>query len=249
MTSRLGEIFFALLVVLFAAVAALAQTPATPPGALAPEAIQPWGLPPPPPGIGPVELFADIHDTPQGKFLEGGAFDTDGNFWFVAIDTGWVSYITPAKQLVPVFNCDPPPEFCFKCEPQGTRWHDRKLYLTTRHIGIIVYDPQTKKFSPVVSTYRNQLFKGPNDLDFDADGNLYFTDPWGTGAGPDASDMTGAVYQYSKDGTLRRLISTGSFPNGIAISPDNSTLAIGDFASNRVVFRERVFHLKSHSTK
>jgi hypothetical protein len=87
MTSRLGEIFFALLVVLFAAVAAPAQTLATPPGALAPEAIQPWGLPPPPPGIGPVELFADIHDTPQGKFLEGGAFDTDENFWFVAIDT------------------------------------------------------------------------------------------------------------------------------------------------------------------
>jgi sugar lactone lactonase YvrE len=24
------------------------------------------------------------------------------------------------------------------------------------------------------------LFKGPNDLDFDAEGNLFFTDPWGT---------------------------------------------------------------------
>jgi gluconolactonase len=236
MTSRLGEILCALLGVLFAVGAAPAQTPATPPGALAPEAIQPWGLPPPPPGIGPVELFADIHDTPQGKFLEGGAFDTDGNFWFVAIDTGWVSYLTPTKQLVPVFNCDPPPEFGFKCEPQGTRWHDGKLYLTTRHIGIIVYDPQTKKFSPVVSTYRNQLFKGPNDLDFDADGNLYFTDPWGTGAGPETADMTGAVYQYSKDGILRRIISTGSFPNGIAVSPDNNILAIGDFASNRVLY-------------
>src|SRR5260370_30957102 len=107
MPSRLGEILCAFLGVLFVAGAAPAQTPATPPGALAPEAIQPWRLPPPPPGIGPVELFADIHDSPQGKFLEGGAFDTDGNFWFVAIDTGWVSYLTPAKQLVPVFNCDP----------------------------------------------------------------------------------------------------------------------------------------------
>ena len=236
MTSRLGEIVCAWLGVLFAAGAALAQTAVTPPGALAPEAIQPWGLPPPPPGVGPVELFADIHDTPQGKFLEGGAFDTDGNFWFVAIDTGWVSYLTPDKQLVPVFNCDPPPEFGVKCEPQGTRWHDGKLYLTTRHIGIIVYDPQTKKVTPLVSTYRNQNFKGPNDLDFDADGNLYFTDPWGTGAGPEPADMTGAVYQYSKDGILRRIISTGSFPNGIAVSPDNNILAIGDFASNRVLY-------------
>ena len=111
MTWRLGEIGCAVLGMLFTAGATLAQTSATPPGALAPEAIQPWGLPPPPPGVGPVELFADLHDSPQGKFLEGGAFDTDGNFWFVAIDTGWVSYLTPAKQLVPVFNCDPPPEF------------------------------------------------------------------------------------------------------------------------------------------
>ena len=41
---------------------------------------QPWGLPPPPPGVGPVELFADLHDTPQGKFLEGGAFDDGREF-------------------------------------------------------------------------------------------------------------------------------------------------------------------------
>ena len=142
------------------------------------------GTPPPPPGIGPVSLFADIHDQPQGKFLEGGAFDDAGNFWFVAIGSGWVSYLTPEGKLVPGFNCDPPAELGFKCEPQGTRWHDGKLYLTTRHLGIMVYDPQTKKLSSLVSTYRNQLFKGPNDLDFDAEGNLYFTDPWGTGPGP-----------------------------------------------------------------
>ena len=58
-----------------------------------------------------------------------------------------------------------------------------KLYLTSRHRGILVYDPQTKQVSTLVYTYRNQLFKGPNDLDFDADGNLFFTDPWGTGPG------------------------------------------------------------------
>ena len=63
------------------------------------------------------------------------------------------------------------------CEPQGTRWLDGKLYLTTRHRGILVYDPQTKELKTLVYTYRNQLFKGPNDLDFDAGGNLFFTDP------------------------------------------------------------------------
>src|ERR1700722_18909981 len=215
---------------------ASAQAPSVAPPPLAgppsPEQVQPWGLPPPPPGIGPVSLFADIHDQQQGKFLEGGAFDEAGNFWFVAIGSGWVSYLTPEGKLVPGFNCDPPEELGFKCEPQGTRWHDGKLYLTTRHLGIMIYDPQTKKLSSLVATYRNQLFKGPNDLDFDAEGNLYFTDPWGTGAGPDATDRTGAVYQYSRQGVLRRVMSTGEFPNGIAVSPDDTTLAVADYAAN-----------------
>ena len=102
------------------------------------------------------------------------------------------------------------------CEPQGTRWKDGKLYLTGRHRGILVYDPQTKEVKTLVYTYRNHLFKGPNDLDFDAEGNLFFTDPWGTGPGPNMSDRTGAIYQYSRDGVLRKVMDGGLFPNGIA---------------------------------
>jgi sugar lactone lactonase YvrE len=45
----------------------------------------------------------------------------------------------------------------------------------------------------VACAYRNQLFKGPNDLDFDAEGNLFFTDPWGGGPGSNTADRTGAV--------------------------------------------------------
>jgi gluconolactonase len=196
--------------------------------------VQPWGLPPLPPGVGPVEKFADVSDTPQGKFLEGGAFDSQGNLWFVAIGSGWVSYLTPDGELVPAFNCNPPPELGQTCEPQGTRWHDGKLYLTTRHRGILVYDAQTKEVKTLVYTYRNQLFKGPNDLDFDAEGNLFFTDPWATGPGPNMSDRTGAIYQYSRDGVLRKVMDGGLFPNGIAVSPDNTVLAVGDCAAGRL---------------
>jgi gluconolactonase len=223
----------------FAAIAALgmpagesaAQTPAATAGP-----VQPWGLPPLPAGIGGVEKFADVGDTPQGKFLEGGAFDNDGNLWFVAIGSGWVSYLTPDGKLVPVFNCNPPDEIGQTCEPQGTRWHEGKLYVPTRHRGILTYDPKTKEVKTLVYTYRNQLFKGPNDLDFDADGNLFFTDPWATGPGPNMSDGTGAVYQYSKDGILRKVMDGLNFPNGIAVSPDNNTLAVGDCTAGRMIY-------------
>src|SRR4029077_3328523 len=89
--------------------------------------VQRWGLPPLPAGIGQVEKFADVSNTPQGQFLEGGAFDTQGNLWFVAIGSGWVSYLTPDAKLVRVFNPTPPADLGQTCEPQGTRWHDGKL--------------------------------------------------------------------------------------------------------------------------
>ena len=69
--------------------------------AQAPGLVQPWGLPPLPAGVGPVEKFADVSGTPQGQFPEGGSFDKDGNLWFVAIGSGWVSYLTPDGKLVP----------------------------------------------------------------------------------------------------------------------------------------------------
>jgi gluconolactonase len=200
----------------------------------APGPVQPWGLPPLPAGVGPVEKFADVSGTPQGQFLEGGSFDAQGNLWFVAIGSGWISYLTPDGKPVPVVNCNPPAELGQTCEPQGTRFLDGKLYLTTRHRGILVYDPQTKELKTLVYTYRNQLFKGPNDLDFDAGGNLFFTDPWGTGPGPNLTDQTGAVYLYSRDGMLRKIMDSGLFPNGIAVSPDDSLLAVGDFRGGRV---------------
>src|SRR5262249_3773836 len=87
----------------------------------------PLGPPPLPPGVGAVEKFADVSETPQGKFLEGGSFDDQGNLWFVAIGSGWIAYLTPDGKLVPAVNCNPPDDLGQTCEPQGTRWHDGKL--------------------------------------------------------------------------------------------------------------------------
>jgi len=76
--------------------------------------------------------------------------------WFVAIGSGWISYLMPDGKLVPVVNCNPPTELGQTCGPQGTRWLN-KLY-------------QTKELKTLVYAYLNQLFKGPNDLDFDCEG-------------------------------------------------------------------------------
>src|SRR5262249_51545035 len=88
-----------ILIGVFCAIAGLGG----PAKAQAPSLVQPWGLPPLPTGVGEIEKFADVSNTPQGQFLEGGSFDTQGNLWFVAIGSGWVSYLTPDGKLNPVF--------------------------------------------------------------------------------------------------------------------------------------------------
>lgn len=48
------------------------------------------------------------------------------------------------------------------------------------------------------------------------------------------SDRSGAIYQYSRDGVLRKVMDSGLFPNGIAVSPDNGVVAIGDCLAGRM---------------
>src|SRR5438309_9050215 len=95
---RMRILILALLILLIGiAGPAPAQAPAQPTNA---GPVQPWGLPPLPAGVGTVEKFADIHDTPQGQFLEGGSFDIQGNLWFVGIGSGWIYYLQHDGKLV-----------------------------------------------------------------------------------------------------------------------------------------------------
>lgn len=75
--------------------------------------------------------------------------------------------------------------------------------------------------------YQGKRFNSPNDLDIDAKGRIYFTDPrYG-----DRSDMEldkECVYRIDPDGTLTRIIKDMERPNGIAVSADQRTLYVID---------------------
>jgi gluconolactonase len=165
-----------------------------------------------------VEVFAK-----GGKFLEGPAFDTEGNLWVVSIQSGAVSQITPDGKWTDVFNTGG--------QPQGLKFHkDGRLFGVDRKKGVFSYDPKTQKLSDYVLYFQNENFHGPNDLIFDRQGGLYFTDPWGTSM----ANLRGAVYYVSPEGKVSRLIDTMAFPNGIALSPDEKVLYIGETSRNAV---------------
>ena len=86
--------------------------------------------------------------------------------------------------------------------------------------------------------YEGKRLNSPNDLVYRSDGALFFTDPFfGLPKFRDDPrrelDFAG-VYVW-KDGTLRLLTREFSGPNGIALSPDEKTLYVGNWDDQRKV--------------
>ncbi|MEM6472344.1 MAG: SMP-30/gluconolactonase/LRE family protein [Planctomycetota bacterium] len=92
----------------------------------------------------------------------------------------------------------------------------------------------------IVDEYQGKRLNSPNDLVFDDTGNLYFTDPiYGLPQRADDPrrelDFCG-VYRFSTDGSLSLLTKELARPNGIAISPDQSTLYVAQSDPKRPIW-------------
>ena len=93
----------------------------------------------------------------------------------------------------------------------------------------------------LASHYNGRRLNSPNDLVFHSDGSLYFTDPPfglpGTYDDPDKELPFSGVYHLG-DGGLRLLTDELEGPNGIALSPDEKFLYVGNWdLENKVVMR------------
>jgi gluconolactonase len=82
----------------------------------------------------------------------------------------------------------------------------------------------------VVDQFEGKRFNSPNDLCYDAEGNLWFTDPpyglEGKLEDPKKEIPFQGVYEYSAQGRLTLVTKEIKFPNGIAFSPDERTLYV-----------------------
>jgi gluconolactonase len=79
----------------------------------------------------------------------------------------------------------------------------------------------------LASHYNGKRLNAPNDLCFDREGRIYFTDPR-YGYKDDLEQDCMAVYRLEVDGSLTRVIADLQTPNGILITPILTTLAGGN---------------------
>ena len=92
----------------------------------------------------------------------------------------------------------------------------------------------------VVGEYEGRRLNGPNDATYASDGWLYFTDPGSGLEGRDESPMReldfNGIYRLSPDGALELLYRDHPRPNGIAFSPDETTLYVANSSADEKVW-------------
>jgi gluconolactonase len=110
---------------------------------------------------------------------------------------------------------------------------DKEGYLILCDSGnrtVASLDLGTKVKTVLVDNYQGKRLNSPNDLVIHSRGDIYFTDPpYGLKDMNDSPhkelDFNG-VYRYSRNSGITLLTDEFTFPNGIALSPDEKTLYV-----------------------
>jgi gluconolactonase len=156
-------------------------------------------------------------------FLEGPAFDRDGNLYVSDIPFGRILKISQDGVWTVAAEYDG--------WPNGLALHsDGRIFIADNKNGILSLDPQSGAILPVLKLGARGAFKGINDLVFAANGDLYFTDQGTTGL----QDPTGSVYRLTAGGELQTLLDNVPSPNGLALSTDGKMLLLAVTRANQI---------------
>ena len=158
------------------------------------------------------------------SFLEGPCFDTQGRLYVTDIPHGRI------------FRLDGPDDWLliaeYDGEPNGLALHPdgQRMFIADYKQGILALDLASGRITPALPRRNSERFKGPNDLVFARNGDLYFTDQGQSGL----HDPTGRVYRWRADGGLDLLIHNGPSPNGLVLSADEEVLFVAMTRDNSI---------------
>jgi sugar lactone lactonase YvrE len=106
---------------------------------------------------------------------------------------------------------------------------DGALYVTDEGRRAMVRVDADGIQTDFISRYEGRPINGPNDLFFDADGNLFFTDPFKSSL----DNPIGAVYGYERAaGELHKIRDGMAFPNGIVAR--DGRLYVAETCTNKI---------------
>jgi gluconolactonase len=168
----------------------------------------------------PVTVLISGYDSPEGP-----AFDEKGNLFFVNWLSSSIVRLTPDGMASEFFNTGG--------IPAGLAFHpDGSLYVADEgddiHGVLRVVDGQA---TIAVNEFEGQPLNGANDLVFDSNGVLYFSDPWRSSA----ENPIGGFYRLFLDGRLEQIDDGLAFPNGVALSANGTAVYLAETYHNRIL--------------
>lgn len=169
------------------------------------------------------EIFATGFKSPEGP-----SFNQRGEFFFTDWDAGIYQLAREVDQ--------PPDQRVIGFlptggAPTGSKFHrNGHLFVADTGRGEILEILSDKTIRVAASECQGRHFKGPNDLIFAMNGDLYFTDPKGS----NKDNPVGNVFVMRADGKVEWVVGDMGFPNGIVLSDDNKTLYVSETSFNRI---------------
>lgn len=156
-------------------------------------------------------------------FLEGPGFGRDGYLYCVDIPYGRIFRISPAGEFELFVQYDG--------EPNGLRIHkDGRIFVADHKRGIMVIDPDSRKVEPYLTEIEGKPMVGPNDLVFNQEGEIIFTDMGDS----DLANPIGRLVKVDNEGKPHVLLDRLPAPNGLAINRDGTSLYLNMFRTNAV---------------
>ena len=165
----------------------------------------------------------------EGGLTEGPAVAPDGSIYFSDIpmgsDKGMILRFDPKSKKTKPFTKD-------SYKSNGLIFDSKGFLLSCEGAdhggrGIARWNVETGERTTVVDQYRGMKFNAPNDICLDNFGRIYFTDPRYVGEEPRELPSR-AVYRVGADGFVDIVTENVHKPNGIAISPDGTTLYLAE---------------------
>ncbi len=140
--------------------------------------------------------------------------------------------------LDPVFQGPTPPGMR-NISANGLTFDNQQRLIVAEHGNRQVsrFDDAKTRFT-IVDNYQGHRFNSPNDLIYDSQGNLFFTDPPYGLEGLDKSTLKeldfNGVYRLDPAGNLDLLSSGLNRPNGLALSPDEDLLYVANSDARKI---------------
>ncbi|HEX3725359.1 MAG TPA: SMP-30/gluconolactonase/LRE family protein [Pirellulales bacterium] len=165
----------------------------------------------------------------DGGLTEGPAVAPDGSIYFTDMPNGpaggMILRFDPATRKTTVFTAD-------SGKANGLTFDSKGELLACEGADyggrcVARWNIETGKKKIVADRFQGKKFNAPNDLCVDTKGRIYFTDPRYLGDEPRELEHRG-VYRIHTDGSVIEITHDIEKPNGIALSPDEKTLYVGD---------------------